>query len=166
LFVGAGGAIATVLGGVAGGFAGDWFATRNRRWLAFWPALTVAAAAPFGAIGYLSGDVWLAFGSLLIATFAGALYQSSTYALVQSQVGGGGRATAAALMIFIQNLLGLGIGPLAVGALSDALAPEFGARALGVAMSGANVLNIAAAVLFIAAGLAIARGSTSETSNS
>jgi predicted MFS family arabinose efflux permease len=162
LFVGIGGAVATALGGIAGGFAGDWFAARDRRWLAFWPAITVAVAAPFGAMGYLVGDVWLAFGSLLIAAFANALYQSSTYALVQSQVGGDGRATAAALMIFIQNLLGLGVGPLAVGVLSDQLTPEFGARALGIAMSGANALNIVAALLFVAAGLAIARGSVSE----
>jgi predicted MFS family arabinose efflux permease len=152
LLVGVGGAIAAGLGGVAGGFVGDWVALRDRRWLAFWPALTVAIAAPIGAAGFLANEVWLVFGCLLVATFSNALYQSSTYSLIQSQAGGGERATAAALMIFIQNLLGLGLGPVLVGALSDGLTVEFGTRALGVAMAAANGFNLIAAAFFIAAG--------------
>jgi hypothetical protein len=51
------------------------------------------------------------------------------------------RATASALLLFILNLVGLGLGPLAVGALNDALAPSFGAGAirwslLAVVLSG------------------------------
>lgn len=158
LLVGAGGAIAAALGGIAGGFAGDWFAARDRRWLAFWPAATVAAAAPFAVLGYLGGSVTMVFSGLLAATFLNALYQSSTYALVQAEVGNRGRATAAAFMIFVQNLIGLGLGPLAVGLLSDWLAGSFGPRALGVALAGANLLNLVAALFFLASGLAMARG--------
>lgn len=155
LLIGIGGALATGLGGVAGGFVGDWFAGKNRRWLAWWPALSVALAIPFGVAGFVMGDIRLVVASLMLSTFLNALYQSSTYALVQLQVDGNGRATAAALMIFVQNLLGLGIGPIAVGAASDALSDGQGVGALGVAMAGANLFNLIAVLLFIGAGAAM-----------
>lgn len=157
LLIGIGGALATGLGGVAGGFVGDWFAGKNRRWLAWWPGLSVALAIPFGVAGFLLGDIRIVVASLMVSTFLNALYQSSTYALVQLQVGGNGRATAAALMIFIQNLLGLGVGPLAVGAASDALSSAEGVGALGFAMAGANIFNLVAALLFVGAGFAMPR---------
>ena len=158
VLIGAGGALATLLGGVAGGFVGDWFAARDRRWLAFWPGLTVALGAPFGAIGFLAGDIHFVFASLMIATFLNALYQSSTYALVQAEVGGESRATAAAFMIFVQNLVGLGLGPLLVGVLSDRLtAGGLGDHGLAVALAAANILNLLGAALFFASGLATPR---------
>jgi hypothetical protein len=51
------------------------------------------------------------------------------------------RATASALLLFILNLIGLGLGPFVVGAANDLLAPVYGAGAirwslLGVMMSG------------------------------
>lgn len=160
--IGLGGAVATALGAIVGGFAGDWFAARDRRWLAFWPAVTVAVAAPLGAIGYLVGEFWPAFVALLVAAFANALYQPSTYALVQGEVRADSRATAAALMIFVQNLLGLGLGPLVVGALSDALTPQLGEGALAAALGCANILNVIAAVLFVFAGFSIRRVTTDK----
>jgi hypothetical protein len=36
------------------------------------------------------------------------------------------RATAAAVLLFVINIVGLAIGPAATGALSDLLAPRFG----------------------------------------
>ena len=40
------------------------------------------------------------------------------------------------MLLFIVNLVGLGIGPLFVGALSDLLAPTFGVDAIRYALLG------------------------------
>jgi hypothetical protein len=44
------------------------------------------------------------------------------------------RATASAILFFIINIIGLGLGPWSVGILSDALTPTLGASALGMAL--------------------------------
>jgi len=41
---------------------------------------------------------------------------------------------ASALLAFIANIIGLGIGPLIIGALSDFLSPNFGTESLRYAM--------------------------------
>ena len=40
------------------------------------------------------------------------------------------RAMAAAIMMFFQNLVGIGLGPLVVGILNDALEPTWGEEAV------------------------------------
>ena len=52
------------------------------------------------------------------------------------------RALAAALVTFVTNLIGFGLGPLVVGALSDLLRPTLGAPALRYALlvTGAAML--------------------------
>jgi hypothetical protein len=44
------------------------------------------------------------------------------------------RATAAAALLFLGNTVGLGLGPLTVGALSDALLPVAGQDSLRLAL--------------------------------
>ena len=53
-------------------------------------------------------------------------YLGPTFAMVQSLAPPETRATAAAALLFLGNTVGLGLGPLAVGALSDALLPTAG----------------------------------------
>lgn len=144
LLLGMIGLVAGALGSLAGGAIGDRLARRDRRWLGWWPAITVLIAAAIGAPAYLTGDYELALAGAALATFLNFLYQPSTYALVQGVAHPGERASAAALMIFVQNLVGLGLGPLLIGMISDGLAPELGTRALGVAIAGIFIFNILA----------------------
>ena len=60
----------------------------------------------------------------------GGTYLAPTFALVQNLVGVRMRATAAALLLFVINLIGLGAGPLIVGAMADLMKPVF-AQGLG-----------------------------------
>lgn len=145
-------AIAGVLGSIGGGLIGDRLARIDRRWLAWWPAVTVFVAAFVGAGAFLTGDLNWAIAGVTLAVFLNALYQPSSYALIQNVADPAERASAAALMIFIQNLIGLGLGPLLVGILSDALTPTLGVRALGVAMAGMFMVNVLAAGAYWVAG--------------
>ena len=44
------------------------------------------------------------------------------------------RATASAIVLFIINMIGLGLGPQLVGTLSDLLAPTFGVASIRYAL--------------------------------
>jgi hypothetical protein len=56
------------------------------------------------------------------------------FATIQTLVPERMRAVAFALIYLFANLIGLGLGPLAVGALSDGLQPSFGAESLRYAL--------------------------------
>jgi hypothetical protein len=57
------------------------------------------------------------------------------------------RATASASFLFINNLIGLGIGPLLIGRLSDALKASYGVDALRNAAVACTGFYILAALL-------------------
>jgi hypothetical protein len=60
-------------------------------------------------------------------------------------------------MLFVLNLIGLGFGPLLVGAVSDALNPVFGQESLRYSLTAMALLNIWAGVHYMLAGSAFAR---------
>jgi MFS family permease len=61
------------------------------------------------------------------------------------------RATASALLMLIINLFGLGLGPLVIGLLSDALAATLDKESLRAALALAPVAALWAAVHFFLA---------------
>jgi MFS family permease len=160
--VGGAAAIAAGVGGGLGGIIADWLGVRDRRWLAWWPCVTVLAAALTGPPAFLLRDATMAIVLLTVTTFLNSLYMPATYALVQSVADPRGRASAAAMMIFVQNFIGLGFGPLVIGMASDFLAPHAGVKSLGYALALVFVLNGLAAVLYFYSGLKWTRGETRQ----
>ena len=57
------------------------------------------------------------------------------------------RATASASFLLINNLIGLGVGPLLIGSLSDALKESYGAESLRYAAVGCTAFYLLAALL-------------------
>ncbi len=157
LLLGGLGAIAGAIGSLAGGAIGDLLARRDRRWLGWWPSVTVLVAALIGFPAFLTQDTALAVGAVTFCVFLNALYQPSTYALVQGVAEPSERASAAALMIFVQNLIGLGLGPLMIGIASDVMTPSLGKGALGAALAMIFVFNALAAVAYWRAAAALGR---------
>jgi len=86
----------------------------------------------------------------LIPTLLNTLWYGPAYAASQSLVSPRTRATAAAITLFVANLVGLGCGPLFVGALSDILSGPFG---LGSAEGVKYALLIGSLGLLVAAAL-------------
>ena len=64
------------------------------------------------------------------------------FAAVQGVAGAGNRAMAVAVLFLASILVGYGVGPVAVGALSDFLAPSVGVDSLRYAMMAALMLLI------------------------
>ena len=75
---------------------------------------------PFAALFYSTGDPVLAL-FLAIRAILGPMYLGPTFGMTQTLVPPAMRATASALMLFILNLIGLGLGPVFAGVLSDLL---------------------------------------------
>ena len=80
----------------------------------------------------------------------GTLWYGPVYATAQTIVPPHMRATASAILLFIINLVGLGLGPLSVGARSDVFAIYFG---MGEGEGVRWALIVASLTGFIAAGL-------------
>lgn len=98
-------------------------------------------AFPFAVLFYFVDDTRFALASYFVSlAFAGA-YLGPSYALIQHLAPLRLRAMWAALSLLVTNLIGLGIGPLAVGRVSDMLRPVYGAESLRWSMLAVAMLT-------------------------
>ena len=72
--------------------------------------------------------------ALAVPAAALCFYLAPTFAAVQSLAEPGMRALAAALLLLVGNLVGLGLGPVLVGLISDVLQPAHGVESLRLAL--------------------------------
>lgn len=153
------GPIVGVLGGfgaLLGGYLADRMSRKDKRWNAWVIAVAKFIAAPLILLFYLMDDFNLALVFYLPATVLGAFYLGPSFAMVQGVTPLAMRATVAAIMLFILNFIALGLGPLAVGMLSDYLAPDYGQDSLRYALMFTSLINIWAAAHYVLAGTAFA----------
>ena len=140
-----------LLGGVPGvllgGFVGDRFGTKDRASYARAPAIAFVIAVPLFAAGILSSSVTAAFLFFLVPQALAYVWLAPVITAVQHLVPPHMRATASASFLFINNLIGLGAGSFALGALSDALTLRLGDEALRYSMLCGLVLYLVAALL-------------------
>jgi MFS family permease len=76
-------------------------------------------ASPTFVLVLLAPGFVSAAALLIVPVFFSSIIFGPSYAAVQTLVSPGARATAAAILLFILTLIGLGLGPLAIGLLSD-----------------------------------------------
>jgi MFS family permease len=134
-----------------GGALADRYGEKRRAMYAFIPAAAFLATVPFYVAGVLSTTLWLSFAVLLVPTALGLVWLGPVLAAVQHLVPGNMRATASALFLFINNLIGIGLGTTLIGALSDATRVRFGLESLRYAiLAGTGFYLVAAALLFFA----------------
>lgn len=151
-FIGAVLLLGGVLGMLMGGWLGDRLGSRDRAFFAFLPAVAFLIAVPLFAAGIYTGNARLAFFLFLVPQALAYVWLGPVLSAVQHLVDAPARATASALFLLINNLIGLGGGIYALGALSDALAPIHGSEALRYSMLYALVLYLLAALLMALAG--------------
>jgi MFS family permease len=97
-------------------------------------AIALLAFAAVSASIYLTSSMWVAFTALGVATFGVAMTLGPMLATIQTLVPEHMRATSIALIYLFANLIGMGLGPLAAGALSDAFRPLAGEESLRYAL--------------------------------
>jgi predicted MFS family arabinose efflux permease len=144
LIVGIGG----VAGVLAGGFAASrWFGGNDASQMRM-SAATMVVLLPCYVAFLTFSTKHGALVSLIPLFFALGLCLGPTYSLLQRLAGDDMRATMMALVMLLSNLIGFGLGPQAVGIISDVLAPAFGIESLRYAMLIMSFLSLWAAFHF------------------
>ncbi|WP_081944868.1 spinster family MFS transporter [Sphingopyxis sp. MWB1] len=145
--------LAGVAGTWLGGKSADLLGKRDKKHILTLPAYGMAIAAPLLFLGYYMEEWWVAVALLIVPTVLNTAYYGPTYACVQGLVRPQGRAVAASIMLFGQNLIGLGFGPFLFGVLSDLLAPTYGQESVRYVLYGAAWLGLIPAFFFWRASL-------------
>ena len=142
-----------LLGGVAGVYGGGWLADRlgtgDRGWYARLPAIAWLLTAPAFAFGLMAPNLFIAWPLLLAANALNILWLGPVTTAVQHLVARRMRATASASFLLINNLIGLGVGPLLIGRLSDRLKQGHGIDALRDASVATTAFYIVAGLLML-----------------
>lgn len=149
--------VAGAAGTFLGGYMADRLASHGPVMLARVPMAGFLIAFPFYLSAFLVSSINAAVGLLIVASFFHFFYLGPSYAIAQGVVEPRMRAMAAASLLFFVNLVGAGLGPPLLGALSDQLtllgigAPDAG-KGLPVAMAIFSLGNLWAAFHFFRAG--------------
>ena len=115
LAVGVAGGIGTFMGG----YLADKLAPRAEGWRSW--VVTVAALiyAPFAWLSFTAQDPFWAAAWFFVPATLGGVYIGTNFAMLQFLLPVQMRAVGAAINLFILNIIGLGLGPLSVGIISD-----------------------------------------------
>jgi len=153
LWFGIVGGVGGIVGTVLGGYLADRFGAKNRRHALSAPAIGMALAVPLALLAYNSPSWPMALVLLFLPTMFNSFYYGPTYSAAQGLVPIRARAIAAATLLFFQNLIGLGLGPLFFGMLSDLLQPAYGTESVRYVLYGAAFLGLVPAYFFWRCGL-------------
>jgi len=144
LVSGLSGAIGTFLGG----YLSDRYGKRDMRWYLWIPIAGIG-------LGYLPFTYMLVtentgagltavFFALILKTF----YLGPCIAISHALVPPGMRALTSALLFFVLNIIGLGLGPFLTGLTSDMLQPTYGDESLRYAMLSTLQASLLAMAMF------------------
>ncbi|MEC9252292.1 MAG: hypothetical protein VX697_04810, partial [Pseudomonadota bacterium] len=142
-----------------GGYFADRLSIRHGpSWRSWIIALAIIVALPFSLVTYFSDSAFQGFIAFAIPSILGGVYIGPTFAMVQSQMPIEMRSVAASINLFVGNIIGLGLGPYAVGAISDALQPTYGSNSLRYALSTLAIISVWSALHFFLGGRRIRDG--------
>ena len=143
--------------GMLGTFGAGWLCDKtgksDKRWYLWIPGVATMAHVPFATFTYLYHDPQIALAVYGMAYILGHAYLAPTFAMTQALVSVRMRALAASIMIFILNIIGMGLGPQITGILSDGLFmfTDLGVDALRWAMVAVLIFNVISALLYFVA---------------
>ncbi len=144
LVSGIGGALGTYLGG----YLGDRFGAQDPRWYLWVPMLGgLVAFLPYLYV-LLTDNTLHLLVILVFTNILTAMYLGPCIALSHALVPPNMRALTSAILFFVLNMIGLGLGPFLTGLASDLLTPRFGTDGLRYAMVLASLFGLVAIGLF------------------
>ncbi len=144
---------AGILGTATGGYFADRLAKRDVRWYVWLPGLATLISVPFSTAVYTWPDPIVAFWIAAIPGFLGSYYLGPTFSLAQGLVGIRMRALAASILLFVLNLIGMGLGPVVVGVTSDLLNAytDLGDESVRWALVSVLIFNVASTIFYFMA---------------
>ena len=114
-------ALAGSLGALATGYLAERLSRRYPNAIAWLPGFGMILSVPFYVLAFSTDNLWICAVALCVAGFSKYGYLAAQYTIGQGVVSAQVRAVSTAVMLFVINLIGYGLGPLFIGALSDFL---------------------------------------------
>ena len=130
LVIGIGGAI----GNWVGGYYSDVLRRRDIRWSLWLVAAVFIGSKPFSMAFYLIDDTVLALALFAVPAAAGAIYHGPSIAALHDRIPVARRPIVSAIFLMLINFIGLGLGPLITGALSQLVFAGAGEHSLRYAL--------------------------------
>ena len=149
VWIGTASGVGGFAGAIGGGLLAGRLLRRHRSWDLWLPAIAYALAMPLFLAAVLSPTQFGAACFYLAATFVATSGSGVALAAVQRFTEPVHRTTANALMLMISALTGVGLGPVAVGFISDLLHDRFGTESLRWALALSTVAFLGAGLLFV-----------------
>jgi predicted MFS family arabinose efflux permease len=150
-----------LVGGVAGVWLGGLIGDRLKGFrpsaYALVPMVTYALCLPAFLLAFSSHSVVATALILVIPTALSLAWLGPVISAITGLVPPHMRATVSAMYLFILNLIGLGLGTLVVGAISDALSATYGTEALRYSAMVTTGLYLVSALLMGLAALRLPR---------
>ena len=154
-----------ILGAIGALAAGKWFdrlSIRGFQYGLWMLALVPFVSIPFFIMGLFADNLTTAMLLFIIPGFVGNCFLGPTIAMVQTLSPVHMRAVSSAIKMLFINLIGLGLGPLLVGLLSDFLSPRYGEDSLSVALAYFTLVGLWGSLHFWLCGRALAKQQTLE----
>jgi MFS family permease len=148
IIVGIGGGLGTYLGG----FFSDRLRRRDVRWSLWLVAAVFVLARPFSMGFYLVDSMVVALLLFLLPAMVGAIHMGPSFAVLHDRIDPSLRPISSAVLLLILNFIGLGLGPLIVGGLSQWVFASAGEHSLRYALATIQLIGIWGAVHYYLAG--------------
>jgi predicted MFS family arabinose efflux permease len=139
------------VGTFLGGYLSDRLSSRSndRRWYMWVPGLATLICVPFQFLAYLSPSLAVALPSFVGLMLMAAVFFGPSFAMTQALATLRMRSVATSVLLFIQTLIGNGLGPSVTGLISDGLVPSFETDSLRYALVVIGVVNFWAAIHYM-----------------
>ena len=152
LLIGVGGAIGIYLGGRAA----DALSLRyGQQWLPWLVGIVNLAVLPLLYLAFTAPTPLLAIAFYALPAILGTVYVAPGFALIQNVTPIEMRSVAAAINLFITNIIGLGLGPFTVGFFSDYFGETHGIDGLRYGLMTTLVIAVWAVFHYYRCGVAI-----------
>jgi len=139
------------IGTFLGGYLSDRLSSRrnDRRWYMWVPGVATLICVPFQFLAYLSPSLAVTLPSFVGLMLMAAVFFGPSFAMTQALATLRMRSVATSVLLFIQTLIGNGLGPSVTGFISDRLAPTYQVSSLRYALVIIGVVNFWAAIHYM-----------------